>query len=190
MKRKTHPWLEGLSKFGFASDSENPGGLIRRVGFIEQSVSAIKPRFEPNEVIVRLGVGYTERFREPPISVLWLMADLPKGKAPDIKSAGNQWPRADNEAITAALVEYAMPWFDKYSEPETLIEHFRVHLKEKNAPGDHRTLCALYFETGQMQKACQHAKAWLDTTPNTEGWAKQRSAMKRQMREMGCKEKA
>lgn len=179
-------WLNHLQKHGFTEDPGQPFSFVRRTGFLEHSIWRVNLRLAPGKLNIRLGVGYKDKFKRNPISVIWVQADLRRNESPGADSPGEFWDKAELDAALESVLKYGIPWLDSYADPRALAKYFEEHLKQRKAPGDHETLSLLYFELGETEKACEHANAWLNHIAKGSGWAEERSRTRRHLKAMRC----
>lgn len=155
--------------------------------FLEQSIFEVRLRLSDyRESNIRLGIGYTDLFKKDPFRALLLFTDLRHAEPPKLQAPGKRWTKADERAALGSLLKFGIPWLDRYSRPKVLIDYLEKHLKHTNAPGDHEHLGLLYYEMGQLKKACEHAQAWLDQIPHTRSWIGERARTRRQLKAMKC----
>jgi len=181
-------WKKKIRDYGFLPDAEHQSVLVRRVDFLEQTIFQVKLRLMPGKMNVRLGIGYTDKFRTDQFQELLVHANLRRGESPKHDAPGEYWEHGEGDAAWISLVEYGLPWLGHWSQPTVLLDYFEDHLKGKNAPGDHRVLGLLYYELGENEKACKHAREWLASVATGQGWAKERARTRRQIKTMHCAE--
>ena len=178
-----------MAKYGFAPDPEHPYAsvLVRRVKFLEQSISEVRLRLSDyRESNIRLGIRYTDLFMKDPFTAILLWTDLRRAEPPKLHAPGTLWTQSNARVALRSLLTFGIPWLDHYSRPKALIDCLEKHLKETNAPGDHEHLGLLYYEMGQFRKGCEHAQAWLDLIPRTRSWVGERARTRRQLKAMKC----
>lgn len=180
-------WKKSLAEHGFKTDPEHRTSFIRRSAFLDLTIWEVRLRLMEGHSNIRLGIGYTDRFMKDPFKAIMLETNLVRTGPQKTDLPGTYWKQADEAVALRSLIELGIPWLEHYGDPKMLINCLQSRLKERKAPGLHSDLALLYYETGQLKKACFHAKAWLaHLSKSGPSSAEERARTRRQLKAMKC----